>query len=430
MGRLAWPVMSADVRPIAASELPDWLRTVNTGFLTASGVTQSDVAQRREHTDLARTQGAFDTGTGRCVGALRSFAQRLTVPGGADVAASAVTNVGVLPTHRRQGLLTRMMAAELTAARDRGDVLSTLIAAEYPIYGRYGYGPAASLREWEIDVPRTGLDPRRPVPADGGRIELVDAAQARLIGPGLHERLRAVTHGAVDRDARWWSLATGLESVSHRPYQEKFFAVHRTADGEPAGLVAYRADGHWTDAKVPLNTVQVTDLIALTPESERALWHFLCSIDWVLKVRTGPRAPDDLVDQLLPDPRAARTVTAADFLWVRLLDVVRALEARTYAVPGELVLEVTDAAGLADGRYRLTAGAGGDTGSGAARCERTDAPAGLRLDVSALGSLYLGDESAVRLAALGRITELRPGAVALADVLLRTARRPWCPDVF
>ncbi|MEU9164854.1 GNAT family N-acetyltransferase [Streptomyces sp. NPDC048424] len=414
--------MSADVRPIAESELPDWLRTVNTGFLNTARVSDSDVAMRAKHNDFARTQGAFDPDTGRCVAAFRSFAQELTVPGGAAVASTAISNVGVLPTHRRQGLLTRMMAAEFAAAGARGDVLATLIAAEYPIYGRYGFGPAASIAEWEIDVPRTGLDRRLSAPADGGRIDLVDEAEVRRIGPELHERLRARTPGAVNRNERWWNMTTGLEEISYRPYKEKFFAVYRTAAGEPAGLVSYRADDHWTDAKVPQNTVQVHDLLALTPQAERALWHFLCSIDWVVKVRTGYRAPDDLVPQLLPDPRSARIVTAADFLWVRVLDVVRALGARTYEAPGVLVLEVTDASGPAAGRYRLDAGTGA--------CERTEAAADLRLDVSVLGSLYLGDESAVRLAALGRVTEERPGAVALADAVFRTARRPWCPDIF
>lgn len=115
-------------------------------------------------------------------------------------------------------------------------------------------------------------------------------------------------------------------------------------------------------------------------------------------------------------------MTASDFLWVRVIDVVRALGARTYAVPGVLVLEVTDAAGPAAGRYRLDAGTG--------ECKVTEEPADLRLDVSELGSLYLGDESAVRLGALGRITEERPGALALADAVFRTARRPWCPTTF
>ncbi|WP_420080379.1 GNAT family N-acetyltransferase [Streptomyces sp. JL4002] len=414
--------MSADVRPIAESELPDWLRAVHTGFLTATRVTDSDVAQRATYNDLARMQGAFDTDTGACVGAFRSFAQQLTVPGGAAVPVSAISNVGVLPTHRRQGLLTRMMQAEFAAAGARGDALATLIAAEYPIYGRYGFGPATSITEWEVDVPRTGLDRRLPAPVDGGRIDLVDRAEFRRIGPVLHDRVRAGRPGAVDRGLRWWNLATGVEEMSHRPYKEKFHAVYRTAEGEVAGVAVYTADDHWTDAKVPRNTVQVWDLLALTPQAERALWHFLCSIDWVLKVRTGYRAPDDLLPDLLPDPRSAAVVTSADFLWVRVLDVERAFGARTYETPGVLVLDVVDGTGPAAGRYRLDAGAG--------VCVRTDEPADLRLDVSELGSLYLGGRSAVRLAALGRVVQERPGAAALADAVFRTARAPWCPDVF
>ena len=143
----------------------------------------------------------FDAG--RCVATFRSFAQELTVVGGATVPSDAVTNVTVSPTHRRRGLLSRMMATDLAAAKDRGDVVATLIAAEYPIYGRYGFGPAAWTTEWEIDVPRAGLDPRwsGPSAADGGgRIDLVDGAEVRKLGPDLHERLRARSTA--------WSAAT------------------------------------------------------------------------------------------------------------------------------------------------------------------------------------------------------------------------------
>lgn len=131
--------------------------------------------------------------------------------GGATVPTDAVTNVTVSPTHRRRGLLSRLMAVDLAEAKERGDVAATLIAAEYPIYGRYGFGPAAWTTRWEIDVHRTGLDPHRRVPAegDGGRIDLVDGAEARKLGPALHDRLRARQHGAVSRDARWWDVVTG-----------------------------------------------------------------------------------------------------------------------------------------------------------------------------------------------------------------------------
>lgn len=416
------PPTPIDVRPITEADIPDWTRALNTGFLRTPDVTDTEVADRASYIVPSRTLGAFDTG--RCVATFRSFAQEITAVGGAAVRADAVSNVTVSPTHRRRGLLSRMMAHDLAAAKDRGDVVATLIAAEYPIYGRYGFGPATYTAQWTVDVPRTGLDPRWSGPEDGGRIDIVDGADVRKIGPELYERVRRAQPGAVDRDERWWQVGTGALRLDRSPWTEPFFAVYRSAGGEVQGLVSYKADDHWGDGKQPLNTASVDWLVAATPDAERALWRYLCSIDWITTVKSGWRAPDDLLPLYLPDPRAARVTTLADWLWVRILDVVRALEARTYEGQGSLVLEVVDGGGLAGGRYLLDASADG------ASCAPTTADPELTLDVADLGSLWLGDESAVRLTALGRVREERAGAARVADALLRTSRRPWCPDVF
>ncbi|MDQ1037147.1 putative acetyltransferase [Streptomyces sp. V3I8] len=411
-----------DVRPIRADEIPDWIRAMNTGFLRPPGPSEAEIADRSTYIVPERTLGAFDGQ--RCVGTFRSFAQEITAVGGTAVRADAISNVTVTSTHRRRGILTRMMAQDLAAARERGDVVATLIAAEYPIYGRYGFGAATTTAEWTVDVPRTGLDPRWAGPGDGGRVDLVDGDDVRKNGPELHERLRRSQPGAIDRSERWWQTATGGPVPDRAAWTEPFHAVYRNARGETEGLLTYTVDDHWGDAKQPLQTAQVKDLIAVSPAAERALWQHVCSIDWVTAVRTGRRAADDLLPHLLPDPRAAAITTQADWLWVRILDVVAALEARTYGATGALVLEVTDAAGLARGRYRLDASPEG------ASCARTTEEAELVLPVAGLGSLWLGDESAVRLAALGRVQEIREGAARLADALLRTSRRPWCPDIF
>ncbi|GHA53176.1 GNAT family N-acetyltransferase [Streptomyces purpurascens] len=410
-----------DIRPIDEAEHAEWLRAVHTGFLRGPVVSAEEIEGRRRNFVPGRFLGAFDGG--RCVATFRSFEQQLTVVGGASVPADAVTGVTVTATHRRRGLLSRMMARDLAAAKDRGDVVATLIAAEYPIYGRYGFGPATWMAEWTVDVPRTGLDARWAGPADGGRIDLVDGDDVRKLGPELHERLRRTQPGVIDRDELWWKLNTGV--VTFDPaWKMPFFAVYRSASGEVEGMAAYEVDDNWGEAKQPLNTATVSWLIGVTPAAERALWQYLCSIDWVVKVKSGWRAPDDLLPHFLPDPRAARITSLADFLWVRILDVVRALEARTYEGEGTLVLEVAGVDGLTGGRYRLEASADG------ASCTPTTESAELALEIGELGSLWLGDESAVRLAALGRVREERAGAARKADALLRTSRRPWCPDMF
>ncbi|MFE5795951.1 GNAT family N-acetyltransferase [Streptomyces sp. NPDC056503] len=414
--------MAVELRAVTESEFPDWLRALRTGFLNEPVVSDGLVADRLPHVDLDRTTGALEGG--RVVATFRSFRQELSTVGGGRLTADAITQVTVAPTHKRRGLLSRLMASDLAAARERGDAVATLIAAEYPIYGRYGFGPASWTTEWSVDLRRAGLDPRRSGrPEDGGRIDLADAAEIRRIGPELHRRLARGRAGVTDRSPRNWDVGTGL---GHRlePWTEPYYAVHRSASGEPEGYVAYRCDDKWGDGKQPENTLTVGDLVAVTPAAEHALWRYVCSVDWVTTVRSGLRAPDDPLPLLLPDPRAARTVTHADMLWLRVLDVVRVLEGRTYPVADGLVLDVRDGDGFAAGRFRLDASPEG------ASCVPTTASPDLVLDVAELSRLVLGDGSPVRLALLGGIEEVVSGAAARAELLFRTPLRPFSPDVF
>ncbi|MFE1878546.1 GNAT family N-acetyltransferase [Streptomyces diastatochromogenes] len=413
--------MTTDVRTVTEADFADWHRALKTGFLQEPVLTAEQLDARRRQFVEGRLLGAFDGG--RCVATFRSFAQEVTAVGGALVSANAISNVTVTPTHRRRGLLTRMMNRDLAAAKERGDVVGTLIAAEYPIYGRYGFGPATWTTEWTVEVPRSGLDPRWSGPEDGGWIDLVDGEDVRKLGPELHERVRRAQPGAVSRSELWWQLNTGAVRFGGN-WTEPFYAVYRSASGEVEGLVSYESDDNWHD-KQPHNTADVNWLIAATPAAERALWRYLCSIDWITKVKSGWRGPDDLLPFFLPDPRAARVTEHADWLWVRILDVVRALEARTYEGTGSLVLEVVDGDGLAGGRFRLEA-----SPEGASCAPAGGAAADLTLQVGELATVWLGDESLVRLAALGRVREEREGAARKADALFRTSGRPWCPDIF
>ncbi|RAJ66880.1 putative acetyltransferase [Streptomyces sp. Amel2xB2] len=416
--------MALEIRRLASSdELPAWFRAVSAGFMHGADVSEEETAARTPDIELARTQGAFDGS--RCVATFRTFAQEMTVPGGAVLPSCAITNVSVTATHRRRGLLTRMMGDALTAAKKRGDAFASLVSAEYPIYGRYGFGPASWSAEWEVDVARSGVDGRYAGPGDGARVDLADDGELARVGPALHDRFRTGPHraGAIDRPERWWRIHTGRRRFPDDGFTPAFHAVYRDARGEPQGFVSWTVRERW-EAKVPEYTAQVQCLTALTPAAERALWLFVLSVDWVARVRSGQRPPDDVLPLLLPDPRAARLVSLADFLWLRPLDVPRMLRARGYPVEGSLVLDVRDAAKLADGRCRLTAGPGGAT------CEATRESPDLTLDARELGTLFLGDESAVRLAALGRVEAHREGAAEWADTLFRTPRRAWCPDVF
>src|SRR4051794_41964092 len=66
----------------------------------------------------------------------------MTVPGGV-VPCAGVTWITVSPTHRRQGVLTPIMRRQLTELHEQQrEPVAGLWAAEYPIYGHFGYAPA------------------------------------------------------------------------------------------------------------------------------------------------------------------------------------------------------------------------------------------------------------------------------------------------
>jgi predicted acetyltransferase len=130
--------------------------------------------------------------------------------------------------------------------------------------------------------------------------------------------------------------------------------------------------------------------------------------------------PDHPLFLLLANPRRPQ-YRMGDGLWVRVVDLRAALSGRSYGEGGPLVLEVRDAiCDWNDGRWQLDGGA----------CERTDADPDLALDVSALGSAYLGAISFTQLRDAGRVQELREGAIRRADALFAWRPLPWCLEIF
>ncbi|MYV96990.1 GNAT family N-acetyltransferase [Streptomyces sp. SID3343] len=413
-----------EIRTIREDDIVAWTDAMSIGFHKVPDPDKENQEKRIEHwrerAEFGRSRGAFDGD--RCVGTFRSFATGLTVPGGAIVPVSAITNVTVSPTHRRRGLLTRMMRADLADAAARGEAAAILIAAEYRIYGRFGFGVAADFQKLRLDTLRTRFTPG-VLAEPGGVVELVSPLEMTRVGPAVHEEFRRLRPGVIGRSALWWDLYTGVRSAPKGPEPARFHAVYRDPSGRITGLIGYRSDDHW-DEMVPKVTLLVDQLIALTPQAEAALWQYCANVDYVNAVEAADRSPDELLTMLVDDPRAITSGSRRDFLWARILDVPAAFSARTYGAPGRIVLDVRDDLGHARGRFAI------DNGPGAAACTPTEDAPDLSLDAAALGALYLGAGSPVRLATAGRLTEHTPGAAARAEAMLRTEREPWCPDWF
>jgi predicted acetyltransferase len=409
--------MDFDVRPITEAEVPAWCTAMNTGFLNPAGAIDADA--RRPGLILDRTWGGFDGD--RIVSTLRSFPTDMTVPGGRTVPVSALTAVTTTATHRRRGLAAQMVTADLEASKERGETASILIAAEYGIYGRFGYGPATEHQNWTVDTIGARL---RKVPR--GSVEFADRDTARAAAPAVFDRHRLRRPGEILRTDRFWDIDFGILRFPSWPVSKPGFDVlARDPAGEVIGVARYTYEERW-ERRLPQGTVNVSMFLASEPAGEALLWHHLIGLDMVSTLNVENRPTDDLLPWLLADPRLAQPAARADFLWIRPLDVATLLAARPYSVPVRLVIEVIDAAGLADGVFALDAGPDGATCVPGA----SSAAADLTLDVATLGSVYLGGHRVRALADADLVLEHTAGAVERADLAFRSPVPPWCSTWF
>jgi len=364
---------------------------------------------------VERMHAAFDGK--EIVGGAGVFPFELTVPGG-PVPCAGVTVVGVLPTHRRRGLLSRMMRVQIDDIHARGEPFAALWASEPTIYGRFGYGHASLTHE--IHLPRIWAALRAGTPARSGQVRLVESDEAQKVLPRLYERVRKETPGFLSRSKAWWELRRLRDDPSRRPpgsgpLNRAIFEL----DGRPAGYALYRivqseVDGHWK------RNLRVVEALGVDPTATREIWRFLLEVDWT----------DEIQAWLLPtDHPLLHFVARVDRLdlrvgtglWVRPVDVGATLSARGYRSDSRITFEVRDAfCPWNEGVWTL---ADGDA-------KRSSRRPDLRLDVQALGAAYLGGLSFAELSRAGLVEEATRGGLARADALFRSDRAPWCPEIF
>ena len=408
------------VNPVPADEAEGWLGNLVTTFLGNpwDETFAIHVERRRSIWLPERTWGARDHG--RWVATLATDDRRLTVPGPggetAEIAADALTAVTVSATHRRRGLLTRMLTASLQQAVDRGDPVTILLAAEWPIYGRFGYAPATRYADYTLFTRQAGVE---VVPDPAGTLRQIEPDDLAEHAADIFARSRRRWAGSIDRPGEWWSRRLGAHGYAPIPEGRGTWILHES-DGEPDGFLAWKAVRDF-DLNGDFGGVEVLEFVAATDRAYRNLWSYLCSLDVISEVRLHQRPINEPVRWLLRDGRALRQLYTGDELWLRVLDVPAALSARGYGADGRLVLDVVDdsVGGYATGRYLLDAGPDG------ASCTRTTESADLTLSQHALASAYLGDHSLRELSIAGGVDELTTGALTRLDAMLATHVRPW-----
>src|SRR4051812_13052439 len=396
------------VDPVDDASLRPWFEAVVRGFLDP---VPTDAIYAEIVPDYAdrRTTAVWDGSAAEPevpVGTVSAWPNALTVSPGRSLDAWAISAVTVAPTHRRRGIARALLEAELRTAAAAGIPIAMLTVSEATLYGRYGFGPAAQAAEIEVQTRRAGWS-GGTVP---GRVQMVGRERILADAADLFERARLRTPGAIALSGVLFTRLFGRPS-DDADLRERRFLRYDDEDGVPQGFAVYSLKESEDDF---VNSVlRVHQLVAVTDEADAALWRFLLEHDLVGRLTAQLRSVDEPLRWLVADERAVR-VRVYDHLWLRVLDPVAALSARTYAGPARIELQVTDPLGPAEGRFLLDVA---PSGTATVTRHSGDAPSGeacsVALDAAALGSLYLGGVSAVTLARAGRIAEGQPGAAAV-----------------
>lgn len=399
--------MQIDVRPCAPEEGEAFGKTISAAF--GHEPNPGEAERYGKVIEPGRDLGAYEDGA--LVGTATAFSFVLTVPGG-EARAAGVTAVGVLPSHRRRGILTRLMRRQLDDVREREEPLAILWASEGAIYGRFGYGVATVNARLSSERHRGVF--RDPGPA-AGRMRLLDVDEALRMLPDVYERARRETPGFYVRTLDWWRYLKLADPEHERRGGGIMFRAVLELEGRPEAYALYRIH-----EEGPGDRLAVIEEVSTSPLSTREIWRFLFGVDLIERVTARHLPPDHPLFLLAVEP-GRLGLTLEEGLWLRMVDVGAALSARSYAGAGGIVFDVADAfCPWNQGRWRLEEG----------QAVRTTADPDLRLDVADLASAYLGGFSFGQLTRAGRVTELATGAVARADALFRTDRAPWCPETF
>jgi predicted acetyltransferase len=409
--------VTIEIKTVPADAIYGWVKSV--GYANGEEIEDADFRNIEPTIEPERTFGAYDGD--QVVGGGSVFSFEVTVPGATAVPAAGVTWVGIMPTHRRQGALRKMMLAMLDQARDRHEPLAVLWASEGSIYQRFGYGMATLATSIEMERDRAILIPPTP---PTGRVRLVDVDEAKALFRPIFEHNRTRIPGFYSRSDTWWDIEVLADfKWARRGFDRKFYAVHESDAGQPDAYAMYRVKQEWANS-VPGSELGVQEVMALDGEALREMWRFLLGVDLIKRITSRSGSRNEPLMLMTAEPRRVN-VRVRDGMWLRILDVADALQRRGYSADGTVALEVRDEfLPDAGGRFRLTTNAGKGT------VERTADAADIALDASDLGALYLGGFTFLDLARAGRTRELTSGARARADAMLYSPAEAWCPEIF
>ena len=382
----------------------DWL-AICAADARAFGIayTPERIERARTVVDISRFELALDGD--QIVATVGAFTMNVTLPGGAGVPMGALTWVSTATTHRRQGLLTKLMARTLADVDRREEPVAMLVASEGSIYERFGFGIATQVRATWID--RRSAQIRPEFQPARGSVWFVTGEDALHHITRVWSKFHRLRSGEVDRDAAWHQFVFDSGATAQGSYSPLFYVAHRD------GYASYRIEEQWNDGR-PAHNMRVTEFVANTSDAHAAMWHTLLSVDLVGPISSREMPVDDPLPYLLTNPRALQTTMLNDGIWVNVRDFAASFSARRYGTTDRFVVEV-------DGERWLLDGSPDE-----ANCKKVRTRPDLVTDHASIGALLLGGVRPSALSAGRRLNARNSEVLTRADAFFLTSPVPHC----
>ncbi|WP_214325527.1 GNAT family N-acetyltransferase [Nonomuraea sediminis] len=408
--------MTYPIRPISEAEWHAYTNVLSEGFGWQPPPQQLE--RWRKATEFDRTLAVFDGDLIVATTGIHSFT--MTIPGG-TLPVAGVTSVAVLASHRRRGLLTSIMLRQLADIRERGEAVAALYASEAAIYGRFGYGEAAN--ELRVRIPKLASAFVRHAPSDPSiRLRVVKPAEVRADLERLFETVSGERPGLYARNGDFWDGVLADEEFDQQG-NGPLRCVLAEDSGGVRGYALFRIKSTWGDNGAPDGELRLHELYATDPAARAALWRSVLDRDLVTTT-VAAMPVDDPITQWVADSRQLNA-RWGDELYIRLVEVDRALASRAYSAPVNVVIEVEDQVCPWNARrWRLTADTSG------AECKPVEEEPDLTVPVTALGGAYLGGGSLGGQLAAGLLREHTQGTVQSLATAMSWTPKPWAGLVF
>lgn len=406
--------MGVEIAPVGSDQVETFLRTSGLAF-GFDVENEGRITRFAELCEWDRTRVAYD-GT-EMVGTSGAFSLDMTVPG-STMACGGTTIVSVLPTHRRRGILRAMMDAHLADVRDRAEPIAALWASDSAIYGRFGYGCAATGVDIEVECDHSEFHRLAP---NASPIRLIDKDEAEDLLPPFYDSTRLDYPGHFARSELWWTHRRFIDERDTRQGATAYRYAVAEVDGQLTGYVQYRFKEDWRENH-GRGSVKVRELLGADAGAWAGLWRYLLDHDLIEKVAADDRSADDPIFELLAGRRRAKAV-ATDSLWVRIMDTKAALEGRRYSGLADLAVELHDPLDGTTSTWRL------DLHPEGGNVSPDDQEPDVSMDLEDLGACFMGWSRFETLHRAGRLTG-DPVAVSALDRAFTWSPGPWCPEPF